>query len=144
MEERREVWSPEVSGRSKSSQQTAVRYLLEVTLAYVLKEKVEVCKNTWHLASEHIAVARNDVQDLELLKSAFAHQHGCPDVELLLELSDEDVDGYNVPLVAVLHVPDDLRHPLKLLLRPRHPQEVHLRRNQTLRIRTNHEDSGKS
>ena len=55
------------------------------------------------------------------------YQHGGSDVELLLELSDEDVHGDEVLVVLLLDFSDDICHPLELLLCARHPDEVHLR-----------------
>ena len=60
------------------------------------------------------------------LKST-THQHGCSEIKVRAELGDEDVRGDHVFPVHGLHLPDDVRHPLKLLLGTRHPQEVHLR-----------------
>ena len=54
------------------------------------------------------------------------YQHGGPEVILLLELRDEDVHVHKLALVPDFHFPDDVRQPLEALLRPRHPQEVHL------------------
>ena len=57
-----------------------------------------------------------------------AYQHGGPEVELLPELGDEDVHADQVLGVVLLHLTDDVRHPLKLLLGTRDPQEVHLQK----------------
>ena len=54
------------------------------------------------------------------------YKHGGPDIELFLVLSNEDVHRHNILQIVLLHLTDDVRHPLELLLRPRHPNEVHL------------------
>ena len=54
------------------------------------------------------------------------HQHNRTQVKLLVELGDEDVDVGELLLVLLLDLADDVRHPLKLLLRTRDPQEVNL------------------
>lgn len=55
-----------------------------------------------------------------------SHQHGGAQVKLLRHLSDVSVDRDELPGVHLLHLPDDVRHPLKLMLRSRHPDEVNL------------------
>ena len=57
------------------------------------------------------------------------YQHDGAQVELGVELGDEDMCGHEVARVAVLHVSDNVHHPLKVLLRAGHPQEVHLRQS---------------
>jgi len=52
-------------------------------------------------------------------------QKDCPEVELVLELRDEDVVADDAPRVLFLHLVEDLREPLELLLAARHPQEQH-------------------
>lgn len=59
-----------------------------------------------------------------------SHQHGGAQVELLGHLSDVGVDRDQLLGVHLLHLPDDVRHPLELPLRARHPDEVHLPNNQ--------------
>ena len=54
------------------------------------------------------------------------YEHGGPDVELLPELGDKQVHADQVAAVVLLHLPDDVSHPLKLLLGASYPQEVDL------------------
>lgn len=63
------------------------------------------------------------------------NEHDGPEVKLALELSDEDVRANDVPLVGCLHRAQDVRHPFKLLLAPRCPQENDLKRSLELSIR---------
>ncbi len=53
-------------------------------------------------------------------------QHSGSDIELLFKLGDEDVDWDQVAGVCLLHLTDNVRHPLKLSLGACHPYEVHL------------------
>ena len=56
--------------------------------------------------------------------SLLFYQHSGPEIKLLLELRDEDMDRHEILLVGVLHVPNNVRQPLKLLLVTGHPQEI--------------------
>lgn len=112
-----------------------------------------VCHSWWPTAeyTEHVGISVHSLQHLEeglevwaaevgdgpqageqgpvayLLEVALADvQHGGPYVELLPELRDEDVDGHDAARVCVLHLADDVSHPLELLLGACDPQEVHL------------------
>lgn len=55
-----------------------------------------------------------------------SHQHGGAQVKLLRHLGDVSVDRDELLGVRLLHLPDDVRHPLELTLRSRHPDEVNL------------------
>lgn len=59
--------------------------------------------------------------------SKWPHQHGGAKVKLLGHLGDVGVDWDQLLRVHLLHLSDDVRHPLKLPLRPCHPDEVDLR-----------------
>ena len=54
------------------------------------------------------------------------YQHGCPEVKLVEELSDEDVNLHKVLCVLLLNLTDDVGKPLKLVLGTCHPDEVNL------------------
>lgn len=58
--------------------------------------------------------------------SKLSHQHSSPKVKFLRQLGDVDVDRDQLLGVHVFHLPDDVRHPLKLVLCPSHPDEIHL------------------
>ena len=55
------------------------------------------------------------------------YQHSGPEIKLLLELRDEDMDRHEILLVRILHVPNNVSQPLKLLLVTGHPQEINLK-----------------
>lgn len=57
-----------------------------------------------------------------------SHQHGGAEVELLGHLSDVSVDWDQLQGVHLLHLSDDVWHPLKLTLCSCHPDEVHLQK----------------
>lgn len=56
----------------------------------------------------------------------WSYQHGGAEVKLLSHLSDVCVDWDQLLGVHLLHLPDDVWHPLKLTLCPCHPDEVDL------------------
>ncbi len=60
--------------------------------------------------------------------SPFTDQHGGAEVELLEELRDEAVRLGDAVRVDRLDLFDDVEQPLVVLLTPRHPDEVQLRR----------------
>lgn len=108
LEELLELGSSEVSDGAQASEETALGYLLEVPLTDVLQSKV----NKGHVVGY-----------------SGAYEHGGPDVVFLFELRDKHVHGHQV---TVLHLPDDVRQPFELALRPGHPQEVHLTTTHTV------------
>ena len=61
-----------------------------------------------------------------------SYQHGGAQVKLLGQLGDVDVDRHQLQGVHLLHLAYDVRHPLKLPLGPRHPDEVNLHKKETL------------
>ena len=63
---------------------------------------------------------------MEHLKKNVTHQHSGSEVKLVKELSYKDVSLHQVLLVSILHILDDLRKPLPLLLSTGHPDEEHL------------------
>ena len=66
-----------------------------------------------------------------------AHQHCGTDVKLLLELCDEDVNTDKIVVIVLLHLADDVGHPLKLPLGACHPQEIHLVVTNTTNVNKN-------
>ena len=56
------------------------------------------------------------------------HQHGGPEVKLVKELGDEDMDLHKVLCVLLLNLTDDVGQPLKLVLSTCYPDEVNLHR----------------
>ena len=56
------------------------------------------------------------------------YQHGGPEVKLVEELGDEDVDLHKIFRVLLLNLTDDVGQPLKLVLGTSHPDEVNLHR----------------
>ena len=56
------------------------------------------------------------------------YQHSGSEIELLEELSDEDMDTDEVIGVVVFDITDDVSEPLVVLLGTGHPDEVHLRK----------------
>ena len=60
------------------------------------------------------------------------YQHGSPEIKLLEELSNKDMNRYKVFIVLILHLSNDVNNPLKLLLASGHPKEIYLHnRNNT-------------
>ena len=57
------------------------------------------------------------------------YQHGGPEVKLVKELCDEDVDLHKIFRVLLLDLTDDISQPLKLVLGTGHPNEVDLDRH---------------
>ena len=57
------------------------------------------------------------------------YQHGGPEVKLVKELSDEDVDFHKILCILLLNLTDDVSQPLKLVLGTCHPDEVNLYRH---------------
>jgi len=77
----------------------------------------------------YLYIVRNERRKGTGWKVGWAHggyQHGGAQVELLGQLRDVDVDGDELQGVHLLHFPDDVGHPLKLTLGPRHPDKVNL------------------
>ena len=63
----------------------------------------------------------------KLQSSIVTHQHCHPQVKLVEELRDEDVDFQDVRLgVFLLHISKDVYEPLKVSMRRTDPQEVNL------------------
>ena len=56
------------------------------------------------------------------------YQHGGPEVKLVKELGDEDVDLHQMFRVFLLNLTDDVGQPLKLVLGTCHPDEINLHR----------------
>lgn len=64
----------------------------------------------------------------EIAVLRMSYQHARAKIELLIKLCDEDMNVQQSPAVLLLDLPNDLCHPLELLLRARHPQEVYLKK----------------
>jgi hypothetical protein len=52
-------------------------------------------------------------------------QHG-PQVELLKELREENVNGHDQLAISLLHFPDNIHQPFKVFLRFGNPEEIDL------------------
>ena len=105
-----EVRTTKVGYRAQTSEQAAARNLLEVPLTNVLRIK----KNSVILKHIHG------------ISSGVTYKHGSSEIKLVKELSDKDVHLHQPILVSFLHLTDDVREPLVLLLGTGHPDEEHL------------------
>lgn len=105
--------SAKVGDRSEAGEEAAVPHLLEAALTHILGKKGNIRDGKYAVHTTRGRQWRS-------------HQHGGAQVKLLRHLGDVCVDRDELLGVQLLHLPDDVRHPLKLMLRPRHPDEVNL------------------
>ena len=54
------------------------------------------------------------------------YQHGGPEVKLVEELCNEDMNLHKILYILLLNLTDDVSQPLKLVLGTSHPDEVNL------------------
>lgn len=105
----------EMGDGAQPREQTLVQHLLEVPLTDVLQER-----------PVHVRQATKAWRPLPSCSQHGTHQHGGAQVELLSQLCDVDVHRHQLIPVCLLHLTDDVRQPLKLPLRARHPDEIDL------------------
>lgn len=89
----------------------------------VVEESVEV----WSAKVSHRAQSCEQTLARDLLEVTLTNvQHGGPEVKLVKELRDEDVDLHEIPCILLLDLTDDVSQPLKLVLGTSYPYEVDL------------------
>lgn len=129
-----------VGDGAQAREQTPVQHLLEVPLTDVLEEGVEEEGHSQPepgsapsldggsaTAPGHPALPCQPTYPPSCpTRPALTYQHGGPEVKLLSQLGDVDVHRHQVPVVILLHLPDDVSQPFKLPLGPCHPDEVDL------------------
>lgn len=54
------------------------------------------------------------------------YKNGGPQIKLFCQLSDVDVYRHQLLCIHLLNFSYDIRHPLKLMLSPCHPDKIHL------------------
>lgn len=60
------------------------------------------------------------------MKTVYTHEHRCPQIELMEELSDEDVNFKDVRYILPFNVSQNIDEPLEMFVRRTNPEEVHL------------------